>query len=363
MKPFLPSERTAPKNTFGRTIIRSAIAMGRSLGGGDAVSVAEQEWPGDQETKAYFKQGADDFFRQRAASTITSTATSNVPTSTTLEILPTVLGPASCSGNAIQLSPNKLSFGNSSAIATAEVTASGAGFSFINQGSTFPFHQMALSQSLMTPKKLAFGLAVTDELYTHTNAEAFLTPVVARNLSLGMETVLLDAETETTTRPAGLKAGISATAADTGTGQDAVVNDLSNLASIVSAVSPNNFCFIMSPKQFVHFLLRKPSDFKIPTFCSGALADGQVACLGLDAFMIAGGGVPRFEISKTATVVMDDAAGPISAVGTPNTVAAPISSAYQQNLVLIQFVADIDWQLRNASGFCVDRERNLGWRW
>ena len=329
MKPFLPNERTAPKSTFGQTWLRSGIALGRGGTGGGAASVAEELWPGDKATAAYFKQGADDFFKQRAASTITSTATSNVPTSTTLETLVPILGPASAIGNIIKLG-HKLDFGTSSAISVPEVLADGTGVAFIAQGSPLPMRQLALSPSLMAPKKMGFGFAMSDELYTHTNAEPFLPAVVARNLSLGMETILFDAETETTTRPAGLKAGISATAADTGTGQDAMVNDLSNLAAIVAAVSATNFCYIMSPKQFVHFLLRKPSDFKIPTFCSSALADGQVACLGLDAFMIAGSGEPRFDVSKTATVVMRDDAGPVSTVGTPNTVAAPTSSAFQQ---------------------------------
>ena len=57
----------------------------------------------------------------------------------------------------------------------------------------------------------------------------------------------------------------------------------------------------------------------------------------------------RFETSKQADVHMDDAPSPLSAVGPPNTVAAPIRSLYQTDCVSFKVLLEVSWGLRAAN--------------
>lgn len=190
------------------------------------------------------------------------------------------------------------------------------------------------------------------EVYEHSAAEIEIPRMVSASLGYSFDSLLLDANAASATRPAGLKNGISAIASDGGTGESAMIDDLANLASVVASVSATNFFYVASPRQYVKILLRKPSDFKIPILCSGALPDGQVACLGLDAFVIAGSDEAKITITKGGgAVVMDTAPGQFSVAGTPPAVAAPILSPFQSDLVMIKLLAQIDWALRDPSGF------------
>lgn len=120
-----------------------------------------------------------------------------------------------------------------------------------------------------------------------------------------------------------------------------------------------HLCFICSPKQFVKLMLKRPSDFAFPILCSSALADGVVACLGLDAIAFAGAGDPQFSISRNAAVVMRDHPGQFNVAGTPNAVASPIVSAMQSDLVMLKFAAHLDWVLRDQSG--IAWTQNVNW--
>src|SRR5205823_4780573 len=127
--------------------------------------------------------------------------------------------------------------GSASALSIPDITASGAGVGFFLQGSAFPIRQLAFNPVSMQIRKLGLGCVITRELYEHASAEVLLTAVLRADLSLGAETILFDATAASTTRPAGLKNSIAATTADAGAGETAMVNDLANLAAVVSAVS------------------------------------------------------------------------------------------------------------------------------
>jgi hypothetical protein len=269
-----------------------------------------------------------------------------------------LLGPLSAVGNIFKRCLN-LSFGGASAINVADVTASGAGVSFITQGSPFPIRQLSFVSEQLTPRKIALGTVATRELVEGSDAEAVLSRVLVADLSLGLESVLFDATASDATRPAGLKYGIAALTADTGTDVTAMFNDLAALAASVAVVGGMNFGYIASPKQAAKIALRKSANnFPYPIYASSALPDKQVCALAFNALAIAGDALPRIETSKTSTLHMDSSPAPLSATGTPNTISAPISSLYRQDLIGLRLIADISWVLRSASG-CLDQQRCL----
>jgi len=343
-KPFLPTERADTGSRFQLTMMRSLIATAQASASNsdDAVAVARSRFPDDRALIEWLERGA---------SSITTT-TGSVFAGTVVNTLVPLLGPLSAAGNIFKRSLN-LSFGTAAVINIPEATPSGTGVSFIGQSAPFPIRQLSFSAEPLVPRKVALGSVATRELYEAPGAEALLANVLAADFSLGLESVLFDTTASDTTRPAGLKYGISAIAADTGTDITAMFNDLSNLAAVVAAVGGLNFGYIASPKQAVKISLRKSTNnFPYPVFSSAALPDKQVACIAFDALAVAGDNMPRFETSKSATVHMEQSTPTaLSTVATPNTVAAPISSLYQQDLIGTRLIADISWTLRSASGF------------
>lgn len=348
MKPYLPP---AKANNHLRTLSRAYAASAEALlvGGGNAAQIAERRWPDDRATIDTVRRGAV---------TPLMTTTSGAPVSTTLEILQSVLSPASVF-QAIIRDALKVEFTDSAALVMPDIVASGAGVAFIAQGAPIPMRQLSISaNATMSPKKLAMGSVLTRELATYTNGETFISNILARDLALGAETILFDANASSSTRPAGLKNGVAALTADADTGTTGMINDLSNLAAAVAGVG-TRIVFIASPKQYMRIMLRKPSDFPFPVYASAALSDKTVAALALDAIVVAAQGEPQISVSKTSAVVMDDAAGPISTVATPNAVAAPVRSLMQTDCVGLRVIMDVDILLRSGGGFAWTQ--NVAW--
>lgn len=353
MKPFLPPAKAA--NNHLRTLSRAYSALSEALfaGRGNPVQVAENLFPGDVAVIEAVKRG----IISRAAVTPLMTTTSGAPVSTTLEVLDSVLSPASVFRTIVRESI-KATFHNSSALTIPDITASGSGVSFIPQGGAVPMRQLSISANPMTVRKLALGAVLTRELATYTNGETFISRILSVDLALGAELILFDNNASSATRPAGLKNGIAAITADAGTGVDAMIADLSNLAAAVAGVG-TRIVFVASPKQWVRIMLRKPSDFAFEVYPSAALADRQVAALALDALVIAGQGEPQISVSRTGAIVLADDAGAFSTVATPNAVAAPIRALEQTDCVGLRLILDMDFMLRSSGGF--SWTQNVNW--
>jgi hypothetical protein len=327
-----------------RTMVRQIISTALAAGGGDAADIARRLFPYDRQTAAWLERGV---------STITSTTTTNAPTSAAVSGTISLLGPASSFAAILERCVN-LVFGESSTIHLPSLTASGTGVAFTAQGAPFPIKQLATSAATLDLKKLGMGLVFTNELFRSSNAETILSQAIARDLSLGIEKLFFDATAADTTRPAGLKNGISALTADAGVGIDGMFADLSNLGATVSAVGGLNFCYICSPLQAIKVALRKSQNaFPFPVYASSALPDKQVCSLAFDALAVAGGDeAPRFELSKNAALHLEDTSpSQFSVSGSPNAISAPLVSTFQQDLVSVRVIQDISWVLRSTSGF------------
>ncbi len=325
-----------------RPYIRGLIAEVQARGGGDPVDFARRNWPQDRATQDFLTRGAV---------VPTATTTSGVSTSTVIA-LPPLLGPLSAAGNILSRALN-LSFGNAAAINVPTILPSATGVAFIAQGAPHPIRQSTFATAgPLTPKKLALGTTMTRELFEGSSAEAVISSVLAADLSLGIETVLFDTTAADTTRPAGLKNGISALTADTGTDVTAMFNDLATLGAAVATVGGLNFGYIASPKQAIKIQLRKSTNaFPYPVYASSALADAEVCCLAFDALAVAGDATPRFETSKAATLHMEDTTPLALASAGPPSYAAPIRSLYQTDSIGLRLIADLSWILRSTSGF------------
>jgi HK97 family phage major capsid protein len=134
----------------------------------------------------------------------------------------------------------KFTFGRNGVISLPSRAATPTvGGSFIAQGAPIPVRQAAFAATTLTPKKMGVISTFTREIAEHStpSIEALIRQAIQEDTAVAIDSVLLDATAASTTRPAGLRNGVSALTATTGGGFDALVGDLKNLIGVLSAVN------------------------------------------------------------------------------------------------------------------------------
>ncbi|MDE5440528.1 hypothetical protein GWG65_03495 [Bradyrhizobium sp. CSA207] len=325
-----------------RPLYRGIVALAR-VDSVHAAEFAKSTWPGDRATVETI---------QKSAVIPTSTTTSGLAV-TGVPDLVSIIGPMSAFG-AVASRAIQLALDGANSILVPTVTASASGVAFVAQGSPFPVRQYSFDGPTLTAKKLALGAVMTRELFEGSNAPTLVKAKLSEDLSLGVDSLFLDAVASDTVRPAGLRNNVNATAATAGGGQEAMIKDLANLAAAIAplAVSQSNIIFLAAPGEATKISIRTNGTFAYPVFATAGLASGIVLALATNCLAVAGDAAPRFEISRNAVMHMDDSAtavAQISTVGTPNSVAAPLLSTYQQDAVAVRFIFEMNWALR-ASG-------------
>jgi hypothetical protein len=326
-----------------RSFARAVVAMARAGdGSGDAPDIVRQLYRGDHHALAMVEKAAVVPASTSGVTTFNETVASNVisllaPSSATAAIFSRALG---------------VSLDNVYGVMIPTVTASGSGVSFIAQGAPIPVKQFSFTGPTLTSQKVGLIVGFTRELMIHSNADLLVRALLAENLSLGLDTILLDTTAGDTTRPPGLRNGVSATTAVTGGGIAAMVGDLANIASIVAPLAGDQIIFVASPKQAVKINLYRTSALPYPVIASSGLADGVVVAIATNVLAVAGGDdPPRIQVSDETTLMFDDSTPlALGTVGTPNTVAAPTRSLLQQDLVALRLTADITWAMRASGG-------------
>jgi hypothetical protein len=87
--------------------------------------------------------------------------------------------------------------------------------------------------------------------------------------------------------------------------------------------------------------------FNLTVVPTAALASGTIVAIEVGAIASGYRGVPEITASKDAPVHMEDSApAQISTVGSPNTIAGNVLSAYQANLLLLRLILKCSWTTR-----------------
>src|SRR4029077_766995 len=84
-----------------------------------------------------------------------------------------------------------------------------------------------------------------------------------------------------------------------------------------------------------------------PVIKSGTVPLGTVLCMDAADYVSITGDTPRFEISDTATLHMEDTAPQhIGTTGTPGVVAAPAMSMFQTDSLALRLILPMNWAVR-----------------
>src|SRR5262249_49322210 len=84
-----------------------------------------------------------------------------------------------------------------------------------------------------------------------------------------------------------------------------------------------------------------------------------VVAIQIDAFVSAYGPLPSISRERSTTLHLDTSPLPLASPGSPNTVAAPMVSTYQSDLVATKVTLDAAWAMR-APGR-VQWMQNVNW--
>ena len=279
-----------------------------------------------------------------------STSNLSAFTQTSISSIVSILGPTSASAMIFNRAL-QVEFGRDYAMTVPNLTASASGVTFTGQGAPMMVRQFSFTGTTINPQKVCMAVGFTRELFETSNADNLVQALLQENLTLGLDSILLDTTAGDANRPQGLRYGVSALTAMAG-GPQAWQFDLGALAAAVAAVGGNNLMFVASPKQAVKIQLYRTAELPFPVAASAGLADTVVMCIALPALVVAGGNdPPKITVSRETMLHFEDTnPQQIGTVGTPPVVAAPARSLWQSDAVAVRLVADLTWSLRAASG-------------
>ena len=262
------------------------------------------------------------------------------------------LGPISAAASLIRLAGLRPSMAGASSLLIPERSGLPAGdVSWIAQGASIPTRKSTLSTIQLGPlKKMAAIVPLTREVLQSPGGQAVMETLIGDDVAASLDATMFSSNAATAARPAGLLNGLTALTSATGpTATETMLADLGNLAAAVAAAGGTGRpVFVMATRQAAAAALRLGADKAVTILPTAALPTGTVVAVEPLAFATAFGPDPRIEASIETTIVMDDSApGAFSAAGTPNTVAAPIRSAWQTDSIMLRVILDTAWAMRS----------------
>jgi hypothetical protein len=268
------------------------------------------------------------------------------------------MGPASAAAGLLSRALT-LSFDRYNALVLPMLLPSASNTSFVGQKAPMPARQFTTDVAAIELKKLATILAFSRELLASSSvAETMTRQIMVESIGLQLDSAMLDATVPSATRPAGLRAQVTATSA-ANAGTDAMMTDLGALAEAVASVGGLDIAFVADPASAVKMTFNVGSQFKFPILASKALADKTVMAVALPALCATINPTPQIVVSGEATVQTDTAPAAGGLVDGSSTVATNVRSAWQTDSIFIRFVADVSWCLRADNA--VSWMTNVSW--
>lgn len=252
------------------------------------------------------------------------------------------LGPLSAAAQLFQLAYSANVPEGMNALSVPGVIPSQAG-AFVKELDPIPVTSWNFDAAIMTPKKLALITVITRELAKRSGAEAAVRDLLQSSAAITLDNVLFSNAAATDAAPAGLFYGVNATVPGA-FDQDSMVNDLTSLASAVSAISGDRLAFVASTARAAQISMRAPN-LRYPVLASSAVSDNRVAAVALPGFAVHIGAKPDIEVSQEAILHMSDTPGEI----VPDNGAAsdPVRSLFQTASLALRVLIEVDWKPRD----------------
>jgi len=337
-RPFLPSDMPRHRS-LPRAVLAHAVA---AVKGHQAADISRSYWPRDPVTLGLVQRSASS-----PATTITSGWAAELMTSSSTGAFLGSLQDSAAATLFARAPRFDLSSGLNS-ISLPRAVSTGAA-SWVAEASPIPVPSGLLAGTpLGPPRKLAIIESCTREVAETgpDGGEAVVTTLVRDAVTHQLDVSLFSNTASTSLRPAGIVAGVTPLTASTATGIDAALADLRALADAISAAGGSGQpLFFTSPGRALTLAGYFPA-LAGQVFGSAAIPSGTVFAIDPAAFASAFGADPEIRVSIEATIHFDDVPLQISSPGSPPTVAAPVRSAFQTDVLLIRCILRAAWCLR-----------------
>lgn len=244
-----------------------------------------------------------------------------------------------------------------------QLTAGGANGSFFGEGSPIRVGRITVAAPTFTKRKMGVIIPFSREAAERStpDLEGVVRKAIIGDTAAVLDSILLDDTAEDSIRPAGILNGVSAVASGYGGADyEAVIADISALvAPFDTANASDGITLIMHPKQARRLAMMPGPDgtfgwqsafmSEFNVVRSTHATANRVIAIRTSDFVTAMGDTPRFEVSNGAVVHMEDTSPqPISAVASPNTVAAPIRSFWQTDSMGVRMIMDVSWKMARS---------------
>lgn len=333
---IMPSDR----RTIQRAITAMVLATAR---GGDPIALAKQAWPDDRRIAAVI----------RAA--VHPTTTADYPVMNVIGLFQS-LAPKSA---ALQL------FGHGrhvdlTGLSTIAIPSAGAlpPSPFVAESAPGPVVDLAMGDFVVGPtRKILIMAAVTRELDNATpqGAVNVVSGILGDAVAKSLDAAAFGVAAADATMPAGLLYNVTPlTASALADPFDALAEDLGAIAEAIgdAGIDTEDLVFVAGPREAVAIRYFAGSKFTYPIYSSIALK-GKIAGFAAQAVAAAYAGLPQVETSKETALHFDDTnPAPISQAGP--TVAHPVYSAFQQELIAIKVRARAAWGVHPGGAQVVD---------
>lgn len=225
---------------------------------------------------------------------------------------------------------------------------------WVAEGGAAPAFQGSLTSTTLAPRKLMALAALTNELAQRSaeDAERIIGYLLADSVSRALDAKMFSADAATATAPAGLFAGIGATAGVAGGGQTAMAGDLKALtAAVATAGGGGNLVIIASPAQAMSLQVLGGAGLKTPIIIGPSLPAGTAIVIDAGAFISGFSAEPQIEVRDSPTVHLEDT-NPLQLVTGAQgagVVAAPSRSAFQADFKVLRCTLRVGYALRTPA--------------
>ena len=257
------------------------------------------------------------------------------------DVAGTLLGP-SVFGQLREMSAASYSLVDGAAVKTIAHSSVASG-GFVSEGEPIQVGALLIGPVNLPAKKAALIVAITNEVLrgSAANVQNSLQQLLAEDLALAIDAVLLDAVAADAIRHAGLRFGVAGlTPAASGTPSEKTAADIK---ALVGAIMPSSRPVLIAAGAQAASLSVLTAG--LPLIAAPTLAVGTIIAVDANSFVSVIGAID-LAASGEPVIHMSDAPLPISTVGSPATIAAPTSSMFQTDATSLRCIQYINWAMR-----------------
>lgn len=224
---------------------------------------------------------------------------------------------------------------------------------FVAEGAPIPVGQGVIGGGTVgAVKKMALILTCSGNLASYSTPAAVpvLTQMLTESASRALNAAIFSTAAADAVRPAGILNGVTPITAAAGGGAAAAAADVGKLAQAIGlAGGGENLMLFADPGTATRLRLLFSAGTLPPIAAAVAITPGTLIAVEAGGFASAFSGVPDISTSTETVLHMEDTTPlPIGSAATPNTIAAPSRSLWQENAVAVRCLVDTAWAMRAA---------------